>query len=240
MTRVKICGITSFQDALCAADAGADYLGFIFFRKSPRYVTPERAAEIIARLTMQAATSARPSSQRPAAPALARPRFIGVFVNEPLTEIEETIRYVNLDYAQLHGDEPPAVLEALNGRGFKALRPTSAVEARIDAEWYSELGPADGPQMLIDAFDAKEYGGTGKRADWDIAADLNQVCSRLALAGGLTSQNVAEAVAAVRPWAVDVSSGVEIEPGRKDPDKVRAFVSAAKGPRRQATRAADV
>ncbi len=231
MTRVKICGIANFEDALCAADAGADYLGFIFFKKSPRYVTPERAAEIISKLTMRIPASAQRSPQRPS-PALksrSLPQFIGVFVNEPLAQIEETIHHVNLDYAQLHGDEPPALLEALQGRGFKALRPSSAVEAEADAEWYADLGPRDGPQILIDAYDPKEYGGTGKKADWRIAAGLGQVYPRLALAGGLTPQNVATAVDAVRPWAVDVSSGVEIEPGRKDPDKIRAFVSAAKG-----------
>ena len=226
MTRVKICGITNMEDALCAANAGADFLGFIFFRKSPRYVAPEQAAEITAQLTRHFSVTA----QRPAPDSVTRPlpQFIGVFVNESLAEIEETFRRANLDYAQLHGDEPPALLEALQGRGFKALRPTSAAEASADAEWYADLGPGDGPQLLIDAYDAKEYGGTGKRADWQAAADLGQVYPRLVLAGGLTTQNVAAAVDAVRPWAVDVSSGVEIEPGRKNPDAVRAFIAAAK------------
>ena len=232
MTRVKICGITSYEDALCAAGAGADYLGFIFFKKSPRYVTPEAAGEITSRLTGHISASA----PRPATGAGSRPlpRFIGVFVNEALAVVEETIQRAHLDYAQLHGEEPPAMLEALNGRGFKALRPTSAAEAGIDAEWYADLGPKDGPQLLIDAYDPKEYGGTGKRADWNAAADLCQTCPRLVLAGGLTPHNVAAAVEAVRPWAVDVSSGVEIKPGSKDPDKVRAFVSSAKGRGQQA------
>ena len=232
MTRVKICGITSYEDALCAAGAGADYLGFIFFKKSPRYVTPEAAGEITSRLTGHISASA----PRPATGAGTRPlpRFIGVFVNEALAVVEETIQRAHLDYAQLHGDEPPAMLEALRGRGFKALRPTSAAEAGIDAEWYADLGPRDGPQLLIDAYDPNEYGGTGKRADWNAAADLCQTCPRLVLAGGLTPLNVAAAVEAVRPWAVDVSSGVEIKPGSKDPDKVRAFVSSAKGRGQQA------
>ena len=238
MTRVKICGITSYEDALCAAGAGADYLGFIFFKKSPRYVTPEAAGEITSRLTGHISASApRPASDTGSRPL---PRFIGIFVNETLAVVEETIHRAHLDYAQLHGDEPPAMLEALNGRGFKALRPTSAAEAGIDAEWYADLGPRDGPQLLIDAYDPKEYGGTGKRADWNAAADLCQTCPRLVLAGGLTPQNVAAAVEAVRPWAVDVSSGVEIKPGSKDPDKVRAFVSSAKGwPRQAALSTAD-
>ena len=234
MTRVKICGITSFEDALCAASAGADYLGFIFFRKSPRYVTPEVAGEITSKLTGQFSASAQRSVADTGSPPL--PRFIGVFVNETLAVVEETIQRAHLDYAQLHGDEPPAMLEALRGRGFKALRPTSAAEAGIDAEWYADLGPREGPQLLIDAYDPNEYGGTGKRADWNAAADLCRTCPRLVLAGGLTPHNIAAAVEAVRPWAVDVSTGVEIEPGRKDPDKVRAFVSSAKGRRRQAAR----
>ena len=227
MTRVKICGITSFEDALCATGAGADYLGFIFFKKSPRYVTPAAAGEITSKLTGHiSATAPRPATGTGSPPL---PRFIGVFVNETLAVVEETIRRAHLDYAQLHGDEPPAMLEALQGRGFKALRPTSAAEAGIEAEWYTDLGPSDGPQLLIDAYDPNEYGGTGKRADWNAAAELGRICPRLVLAGGLTPQNVAAAVEAVRPWAVDVSSGVEFEPGSKDPDKVRAFISSAKG-----------
>ena len=237
MTRVKICGITSIEDGLCAARAGADFLGFIFFRKSPRYVAPEAAGEITSRLNEHMSTS----MPRPAAGtgSAQTPRFIGVFVNDSLAVVEETMRRANLDLAQLHGDEPPAMLEALQGRGFKALRPTSAAEAEIEAEWYAELGPRFGPQLLIDAYDPNEYGGTGKKADWNAAAGIARTCPRLVLAGGLTPKNVGAAVEAVEPWAVDVSSGVEIEPGRKDPDKVRAFVSSAKGPGWQATDSRD-
>ena len=227
MTRVKICGITNFEDALCAASSGADFLGFIFFEKSPRYVAPETAGEITTRLTRHLEETA---PLQVADPALSRPpRFIGVFVNESLEVVEETIQRANLHFAQLHGDEPPAILKALGGRGFKALRPTSAAEAEIDAEWYAELGPKDGPQLLIDAYDPNEYGGTGKKADWNAAAGLGPNCPRLVLAGGLTPENVAAAVEVVQPWAVDVSSGVEVSPGRKDPEMVRSFVSAAKG-----------
>ena len=218
MTRVKICGITNFKDALLAVDAGADYLGFIFFPKSPRYISPAQAVGIITQMRT-----------RPHASPTRQPQFIGVFVNEPLGRIENMIQHVGLDYAQLHGDEPPALLQALQRRGFKALRPTSSSEAKIEAEWYADLAPNDGPQLLIDAYDAKEYGGTGKKADWQAAAGLGQIYPRLMLAGGLTPQNVASAVETVQPWAVDVSSGVEIEPGRKDADKVHAFVYAAKG-----------
>lgn len=232
MTHVKICGITSFEDGLCAASAGADYLGFIFFEKSPRYIAPEAAREITSQLTEHLSDSnTAPVSGAEFGQA---PRYIGVFVNETLEAVEETICRANLDFAQLHGEETPAMLEALRGRGFKALRPTSAAEAEIEAEWYAGLGPSNGPQLLVDAFDPKDYGGTGKRADWNAAAGLRLNYSRLVLAGGLTPRNVAEAVEAVRPWAVDVSSGVEFEPGRKDPDKVREFILSAKGQGQQA------
>lgn len=225
MTRVKICGITNLEDALCAAAAGADFLGFIFFSKSPRFIAPERAAEITSTLGASAAANAPHTMPNGA------PRFIGVFVNETPDVIEETLQRAGIDYAQLHGDEPPAVVQSLRGRGFKALRPTSAAEASLDAEWYADLGPAEGPQLLVDAYDPNEYGGTGKRADWQAAAELVRTCPRLVLAGGLTPHNVAAAVDAVQPWAVDVSSGVEIGPGRKDAAKVRKFISAAKTPR---------
>ena len=232
MTQVKICGITSFEDGLCAASAGADFLGFIFFKRSPRYISPEAAGEIISGVTEHLADpDTRPVSGAESGPTL---RYIGVFVNETPEAVEETIYRANLDFAQLHGEETPAMLEALGGRGFKALRPTSAAEAEIEAEWYAELGPSNGPQLLVDAYDPKEYGGTGKRADWNAAAGLRRNYPRLVLAGGLTPRNVAEAVKAVRPWAVDVSSGVEFEPGRKDPVKVRDFVFSAKGRGQQA------
>lgn len=232
MTHVKICGITSFEDGLCAASAGADYLGFIFFEKSPRYIAPETAGEITSRLTEHLSDSNTPPVS--GTESGQAPRYIGVFVNETLEAVEETICRANLDFAQLHGEETPAMLEALRGRGFKALRPTSAAEAEIEAEWYAGLGPSNGPQLLVDAYDPNEYGGTGKRADWKAAAGLGRTYPRLVLAGGLTPNNVVAAVEAVRPWAVDVSSGVEFEPGRKDPDKVREFIFSAKGRGQQA------
>ncbi len=234
MTRVKICGITNLEDALCAARAGADFLGFIFYSKSPRHIAPERAAEITAALAGNASADAQHATPH------RTPRFIGVFVNETVDVVEETLLRANIDYAQLHGDEPPAVVELLQGRGFKALRPTSAAQASLDAEWYADLGPADGPQLLVDAYDPNEYGGTGKRADWQAAAELARTWPRLVLAGGLAPHNVAAAVDAVQPWAIDVSSGVEIGPGRKDAAKVRAFIAAAKTRAPQANRGKDL
>jgi phosphoribosylanthranilate isomerase len=220
--RVKICGITNFEDAQVAVEGGADLLGFIFFSKSPRYVEPEGVKEIVDRLRAGLSHTQGPASGIPL------PKFVGVFVNEEADRISQILAHTGIDYAQIHGGEPPALLERLAPRAFKALRPTSAEEAIIDAEWYGEFGPADGPQLLIDAYDPDAYGGTGKKADWHTAAELAHRYPRLMLAGGLTPENVAQAVRTVRPWGVDVSSGVEREPGRKDHDAVRAFIQLAK------------
>ena len=142
--------------------------------------------------------------------------------------MQRILKETGLDLAQLHGGEPPVVLERLQGRAFKALRSTSLAEAEADAEWYADLGPSAGPDLLLDAYHPQAYGGTGQRADWDTAAALARRY-RLLLAGGLTPANVAEAIARVQPWGVDVSSGVETEPGRKDHAAVRAFIAAARG-----------
>jgi phosphoribosylanthranilate isomerase len=227
--RVKICGITNFGDALAAIEAGADMLGFIFYQESPRYVPPEQAKSIIINIRSRALRAGAPGPSVPPAKAhqVGVPRFVGVFVNESARRLCGIMDTVGLDYAQLHGSEPPVTLEQIGGRAFKALRPTSAEEALADAEWYGDLGPKDGPQLLIDAFDPAAFGGTGKKADWYVAARLAR-SYRLLLAGGLTPDNVAQAVQIVRPWGVDVSSGVEIEPGRKDHDAIRRFVAAAK------------
>ena len=121
------------------------------------------------------------------------------------------------------------VLAGLSPRAFKALRPASADQAEDEADHFAPFGAPDGPQLMVDAYDPNHYGGTGKKADWNVAAAIAQRVPRLLLAGGLTPANVADAVRTVRPWGVDVSSGVEISPGRKDHDAVRAFITAAKG-----------
>jgi len=220
--RVKICGITNFDDARAALEAGADYLGFILYPKSPRYSAPEKVCELRIAISdwIERSQSATRNSQFP-------PRLIGVFVNETVEHITEILALTGLDYAQLHGDEPPAFLQALRGKAFKALRPADAEGALDAASRFAPGGLDDGPQLLIDAYDPAEYGGTGKKADWHVAAALAQRYPRLMLAGGLTPGNVAQAIRTVRPWAVDVSSGVEASPGRKDHDAVRAFIQAA-------------
>ncbi len=210
--RVKICGITNMDDARAALEAGADLLGFNFYSKSPRYIAPEKVCEIAAHL--------RRSGGR-------RPLLVGVFVNSLLEEVRSILETAQIDLAQLHGDEPVNVLEQLNGRGFKALRPTSETEAEIDAEWFAPHGP-NAPVLLIDAYRKDQYGGTGRTADWSIATKLAQQYPIL-LAGGLTPDNVAEAVRQVRPWGVDVASGVEASPGKKDAEKMRLFVEQCRG-----------
>jgi phosphoribosylanthranilate isomerase len=209
--KIKICGITNLDDARAAIEAGADMLGFNFYAKSPRYITPEMAGEIAAHLR-------RSDGQRPL--------LVGVFVNSPLEEVRSILEITQIDLAQLHGDEPVSVVEQLHGRGFKALRPTSEEEAHMDAEWFAPHGP-NAPVLLIDAYRKDQYGGTGHMADWSIATKLAQQYPIL-LAGGLTPENVTEAIRQVRPWGVDVASGVEVAPGKKVAAKMRLFVERAK------------
>jgi phosphoribosylanthranilate isomerase len=211
MTYVKICGITNVDDARCAVGAGADFLGFIFYPKSPRYVTTERCAKIVG--AIRDAFGAR------------APRFVGVFVNEPAQRVRQALDTAGLDLAQLHGDEPLTAMQQLYPRAFKAIRPPSVDQARSQAAAYAAVGPGDEglPQLLADAYHPQQYGGTGTPVDLEIARALAQDY-RLLLAGGLAPENVGTVVERVRPWGVDVSSGVEREKGRKDHAKVQAFV----------------
>jgi phosphoribosylanthranilate isomerase len=218
MVKVKVCGLTNLEDAVVAVEAGADLLGFIFHPKSPRYVETAAVSDLLTQL--------RARRRDPL------PTTVGVFVNESAERVAAILAQTGLDLAQLHGDEDPATVAALGGHGFKALRPVSADEAMAQAARYSPLPAADAPQLMIDAYSPTAFGGTGMRGDWALAHDLAACVPRLLLAGGLTPENVAEAIAAVTPWGVDVSSGVEAAPGRKDPAKVRAFVAAAHGANR--------
>jgi phosphoribosylanthranilate isomerase len=201
MTKVKICGITSLDDALMAVEAGADALGFVFFAKSPRYVTPDQAAEIIAGIP--------PFVQ-----------VVGLFVNESLEVVNATADRCGLDVVQLHGEESPEYCSQVCRRVMKAFR-VQNVQSLAPMANYRVAA------FLLDAYSANSYGGTGERFDWDLAVIAKQH-GPLVLAGGLTPDNVAAAVAQVRPYAVDVSSGVESSPGKKDPEKVRRFIDEAK------------
>ena len=211
--KIKICGITNLEDGLAAAQAGADFIGFIFHPQSARYVTVAQAQAVVTGVRRQYRAKA--------------PKSVGVFVNTPPAQVRYVLYTAGLDYAQLHGDEGPEQLAEQRGRGYKAVRPASLNEALDAAVRYAGLGPQGGPNLLLDAYHPGEYGGTGMRADWSTAAAIASRVPRLLLAGGLTPQNVVEAIAAVRPWGVDVSSGVEAAPGRKDHAKLRDFVRAA-------------
>ncbi len=205
---VKICGITSLEDARMAVDAGADALGFIFYPRSPRFISPETAAAIVAVIRREA-------------PSV---RCVGVFVNERVEKVRALLDSVPLDWAQLHGDESPEVLAALGDRAYKMLRPRP--DFVPDPEPYRGR-LTQGPALGVDAWHRSAYGGSGQPADWEIAAAWAKKYPLL-LAGGLTPENVAAAIARVRPWGVDVSSGVEAAPGRKDPARVRQFIAEAR------------
>jgi phosphoribosylanthranilate isomerase len=206
--QVKICGITRLADALAALEAGADLLGFNFYSKSPRFLSLAACAAISGEL------------RRRASPAL----LVGVFVNPSQAEVELALERCGLDLAQLSGDEPAELVRALGGRAFKALRPASAQE--LDQALLDYPARALPPALLLDANRPGAYGGTGQAADWDLAAEAARRVPVL-LAGGLTPLNVAEAIRRVQPWGVDVASGVESAPGRKDGQKMAEFVRAA-------------
>jgi len=212
-TIVKICGLTNLEDARVVVEAGADLLGFIFYAKSSRYVAPEAAATIVRTLR---------------ADGTSLPRVVGVFVNASVAEIQSIVAQVGLDFVQLHGNETTEWFAPLGGRAFKAAGPADAAAAQTQAAQFAPLGCAAGPSLMIDAYDPQAYGGTGKKADWHVAADLARQYPGLLLAGGLTPANVAAAIDLVQPWGVDVNSGVEAAPGRKDHAKVRQFVQTVR------------
>ncbi|MDQ1611306.1 MAG: phosphoribosylanthranilate isomerase [Pyrinomonadaceae bacterium] len=204
MVKVKVCGITNLADALDAVGAGADALGFNFYARSPRYVAPEDARRIVSEL---------PTSVL----------CVGVFVNEDNAAIVERMAEESgVAAVQLHGDESPEYCAALAEREvIKALR----VGKDFAPE---EAGRYRVKSILLDAYNAHARGGTGETFDWTLARRTREVVAQLYLAGGLTPENVAGAIAAVAPYAVDVCSGVELAPGRKDAVRVRAFVEAVR------------
>ena len=202
MVKVKICGITSLDDARMAVDAGADALGFVFYDKSPRYINPVAAAKIIAKLPPFVQT-------------------VGLFVNEEVEQVNWTADFCGLDVVQLHGDESPEDCLEVKRRVIKVFRIQNIVSIE-PLKKYQVSG------YLLDAWCPDCYGGTGKTFNWEVAAAARQY-GRIILAGGLSADNVAEALQAVQPYAVDVSSGVESAPGKKDAEKVKMFIKRAKG-----------
>ena len=202
LTKVKICGITRMEDALAAANAGADALGFMFYEASPRRVARDVATAIIRELP----------------PFLSR---VGVFVNPSPDDVRRAIEDCRIDTLQFHGEETPEFCAQFGLRVIKAFRVR-------DAESLQVLSAFVGETCLLDSFVAGQHGGTGATFNWDLAAQTVRAGRRVLLAGGLNPENAAEAVRRVRPYGLDVSSGVETTPGMKDAEKVRAFIAAAK------------
>ena len=202
--RVKVCGITRLADALAALDIGADYIGFIFAARSPRCMTVEAAAEIRAALPAGIKT-------------------VGVFVDADPAQIAESATRCRLDVLQLHGDEAPDVAERLGvERVWKAFMLNDLQDVEVAAVYPAAA-------ILVDSRTAATRGGTGRTANWDLAATLARR-RPVVLAGGLGPANVAEAVRRVRPFAIDVNSGVEFAPGRKAPARLWALAQALRSP----------
>ncbi|CAN5512406.1 hypothetical protein BH10ACI3_BH10ACI3_03170 [soil metagenome] len=203
--KIKICGITNLKDALLASKLGADQLGFNFYDKSPRYISPESAAAIIAQLP----------------PGISK---AGVFVNDTVERICETVSVAGLDTIQLHGGEDIEFVERIERSGLtviKAIRVTP--EFRLE-----DVRDFDGRPVLLDGYSITERGGTGGTFDWEIAKQVSRTVPELYLAGGLTPENVSEAIKKVRPFAVDACSRIESEPGKKDEDKLMRFIAAVR------------
>ncbi len=217
MTQIKICGLTSFDEALAAAQAGANLLGFNFYKKSPRYIMPEAAQPICDALRQQLGEKC--------------PLLVGLFVNEIVSNVSAITNKVGLDCAQLSGDESDDMVKELRGLAFKAIRPVNATMALDDVNYYRPHFPTNEkmPSLLLDANQPGQYGGTGTTVNIELAQTVKTEVPRLMLAGGLTPDNVAAVIVQVQPWGVDVASGVESEPGKKDAAKVRAFVQAVRG-----------
>ena len=206
MTLVKICGITNLEDALAAVDAGADALGFNFYPRSPRYISPADAREIIDRLP----------------PTVLR---VGVFVNEELQSLLRVVSEANLTAVQLHGDETPEYCKQLGGKYvIKAFGATKTFD-------WSAAGRYDVEAIMLDSKDEVLYGGTGRVFDWTVAQREGQSVksvAKLFLAGGLSPENVTAAIETVRPYAVDACSSLETTFGKKNHERVRAFINAVR------------
>ena len=202
MTKIKICGLTNLDDASAAIDFGADALGFVFFKESPRNISPEKAAAIIAKLPVFTTT-------------------VGVFVNEPREEILKIVDQTGVSVIQLHGEEPPEAC-LLPRKVIKGIR-IKSIESLEPLKRYQGLVSA----FLLDTYAPHILGGTGQVFNWDIALEAKNF-GRVILAGGLTPENISEAIRMVKPYAVDVSSGVELEKGRKDHQKMRLFIERAR------------
>jgi phosphoribosylanthranilate isomerase len=206
MIKIKICGITNLDDALASADAGADALGFNFYRKSPRWIDPEKAAEIIAQL-----------------PPFVMP--VGIFVNEREEKIREIQQLACLQAVQFHGDESPEFCQRFGARVIKAFQVKDKESLKNMAHYH--VGA-----FLLDSYRDGVRGGTGETFDWHLAV-VAKTFGKVILAGGLTPENVSEAVKLVQPYGVDVAGGVEKEKGIKDHAKIKKFITEVRRASRQ-------
>jgi phosphoribosylanthranilate isomerase len=212
MVKVKICGITNWADARRAIESGADLLGFNFVATSPRYVTPAKARRMVKRLPGNISA-------------------VGVFQNEKEATMLEIARSVGLDQLQLHGDETPAMVARLvrNGRRLRVIKSVIKalrVKKPFRASQVAAYRGADA--ILLDGYSRKARGGTGKTFDWQVARRARRH-GRIFLAGGLTPENVGEAIRTARPYGVDVCSGVESRPGKKDAARMNSLMRAVRG-----------
>lgn len=201
MTRIKICGITNLDDAIISVKFGADALGFNFYEKSPRYITPEAALVIIKNLPENVLK-------------------VGVFVNASLDKIAKIASLAKLSALQLHGEETPDFVRELKAKTnletIKAFRVSPGFQPDDILKYEADA-------ILLDAFSPIEHGGTGETFDWEIALKVRQLFPKMYLAGGLTAENVWEAINRVKPFAVDVCSSIEAGKGKKDKEKLRNF-----------------
>lgn len=213
MIKIKICGIKTEAQALGAAAAGADFVGMVFAR-SPRQITPAQANNIVTALKKLRKTA---------------PEIVGVFVNTPAREVNRIAESCGMDWVQLSGDEDPEYCREIARPVIKVLRVTSNCQPEQvcrDLEGWKQSLASQPYLFLLDAYDREKYGGTGRPLDWSTAGEIAK-SYRLIIAGGLTPENVSEAVRTARPWGVDVSSGVETE-GEKDMNKIEAFLKAVR------------
>jgi phosphoribosylanthranilate isomerase len=204
MVKVKICGITNLQDARQALEAGAAFIGFNFYERSPRYITPSAAKRIMQSLPKKA-------------------KAVGVFVNEEEDTMLAIVRQIGLSHVQLHGEESPETVARLQ----RTIPVIKAVRVRKSFSTSELSRYKNASAFLLDGFDGRRRGGSGKSFRWDIARHAKRA-GHIFLAGGLTPDNLGEAIRSARPYAVDVCSGVEAKPGKKDPAAVIDFIRAAR------------
>ncbi len=203
MTWIKICGITDIKDALKVVELGADALGFVFYEKSPRKITKEKAKEIIDSLPKGVVK-------------------VGLFVDELEEKVNEITSYCNFDILQFHGDETPDYCKKFPQKIIKAFRIK-------DKESLANIPKYEVDYYLLDAYSEAAPGGTGRTFNWNLAKEAKEFGKPIILSGGLNPENIIEALEKVSPFGVDVSSGVELSPGKKDQKKLKEFITEAKG-----------